>query len=325
MRYTDGVVRVAAVVLGVVGVVVPLRAQVAPGQRVAFEVASVRLVERPTPPRRTITDSRVDLVSYPIREIIRMAYNVEPYRLVVPDWVLDAQLWVEINATLPSGATAKQLPEMLRTLLAERFGMVAHFEPRPIDVCELTIAPDGLKMREVEAVDDRKTAYPVRKGGPDSPPYDSMGGSEGQTRLVMLANGGFRQITADTNYEWKYTERGTTRYDAPRVRMVQLIDMVSSSVGKPVIDKTGLTGLYQFQIELPRRPIDAAAIAQGLQRAGITTNRNGEPISVGAIDAEPASGSAFKAVEGLGLKLTERRAPFDVLVVDKLEKAQTPN
>jgi hypothetical protein len=45
-----------------------------------------------------------------------------------------------------------------------------------------------------------------------------------------------------------------------------------------MIDRTSLTGLYQFQIELPRRPIDPAAMVQALERAGITTNRNGEPV-----------------------------------------------
>ena len=299
-------------------------AQDVPGRR-GFEVASVRLVETRVPPRRTISERRIDLVSYPIREIILMAYQVEPYRLVVPDWMRDVHPWVEISATLPAGATQAQIPEMLRTLLADRFGLVAHFEPRPIDVCELTVTPGGLKMKQVEAADDRKAVYAVRKGGPDSPPYDTMAGPEGQTRMVMSPDGGLRLITAETNYERKTTERGTTIYDATRVKMIQLVDMLSASVGKPVIDKTGLTGLYQFQLELPRSPVNAAAMVEVLQRAGITTNRNGEPISVPAADSAPALGSAFKAVEALGLKLEERRAPFDILVVDHLDKAPTPN
>jgi uncharacterized protein (TIGR03435 family) len=35
--------------------------------------------------------------------------------------------------------------------------------------------------------------------------------------------------------------------------------------------------------------------------------------------------SVFKAVEGLGLKLQERRAPVDVIVVDKIERTPTEN
>lgn len=301
--------RVIAVLL-VLGA--PLWAQTTP--RAAFEVASVRLVERPTPSRQMITDSRVDLVSFPIREIILMAYGVERYRLVVPDWVLQAGIWVEIHATFPAGATSNQLPEMLRSLLTERFGMVAHTESRAIDAYELTVARGGMKLREVEAFDDRKTPYPTLKGGPDSP-YDTMGGPEGQTRGIMSPTGGFRVITADTNYERMPTRYGTTKYDATRVRMVQLIDMLSSSLGKPVVDRTGLIGLYQFQIELPDNP---ALATQAQQLAGVATTSTPQV-------SDPAAGSAFKAVEGLGLTLEARRVLFEVVVVDRLEKNPTSN
>jgi uncharacterized protein (TIGR03435 family) len=323
VRCTRVAISIVVVVLAVSGGSASLRGQAVPGQRVAFEVASVRVVDTGVPPRRTITDYRVDLVSYPIREIILMAYEVEPYRLVMPDWIRDTHPRVDVQATMPAGATRKEVPVMLCTLLAERFGFVAHFESRPIDVCELTVAPGGVKMTQVPAADDRKTAYETPQRGPDSPPYDTMVGTEGQARMVLSPSGGLRLITADTNYEQKGTEHGTTRYDATGVMMAQLVDWLSASVGKPVIDKTGLTGLYQFQIELPRAQLNVAANQAFLARAGIT-NRNGEPITA-AVDTTPASGSAFKAVQALGLKLDERRAPFEVLVVDKLEKAPTPN
>jgi uncharacterized protein (TIGR03435 family) len=135
-----------------------------------------------------------------------------------------------------------------------------------------------------------------------------------------------RIVTAETNYEMKSSNgRGTTTYDATRVRMADLAGMISASIGKPVIDKTGLTGLYRFQIELPNRPVNAAAMVEAMQRAGVTTNRSGEPITVRTPDDVPPGGSATRAVEALGLRLQDRRAPFDVLVVDKLEKIPTPN
>jgi uncharacterized protein (TIGR03435 family) len=143
--------------------------------------------------------------------------------------------------------------------------------------------------------------------------------------MIMGPGGALRLITADTNYERKDSGRGSTIYDATRVTMVQLVDMVSSSVGKPVIDRTGLTGFYQFQIELPQNPTIGATVARVLERSGITTDVNGNPIDVKALDAEPVAGSPYKAVEGLGLKLENRRVPFDIVIVDKLEKTPTPN
>ena len=40
------------------------------------------------------------------------------YRLSMPDWV--NELYVEIQATMPAGATVQQVPEMLQVLLEER-------------------------------------------------------------------------------------------------------------------------------------------------------------------------------------------------------------
>jgi uncharacterized protein (TIGR03435 family) len=78
-----------------------------------------------------------------------------------------------------------------------------------------------------------------------------------------------------------------------------------------------LTGTYQFRIELPQ----SFSNARAMRNAGITTNRNGEPI-----EPPPPSGvSVFEAVEGLGLRLESRRSPIDVLVIDRIQRVPTPN
>lgn len=318
MRSTHATIRAAAVVVGVVGAAALPQAQ-APSQRMAFEVASVRPSQVLTPARRTITDGRVDLVNYLIQKLVLWAYNIEDYRLVVPKGAFDGNPRVDVRATLPQGSTATQLPEMLRTLLAERFGMVAHFESRPIDVYELVLGPGGLKMREVEAVDDLKTPYPALKIGADSRPADQM---DGERRIIFEPDGSLRTITADMNFAMKRLDRDLWRYDAVRARTALLVEMLATSVGKPVIDRTGLKGLYQFQIELPLDPGLAARFRGVLENL---PNSTGASITVPPIDTTPVSGSPFKAVEALGLKLQARRVPFDVLVVDKLDTVPTPN
>ena len=65
-------------------------------------------------------------------------------RVSAPDWV--NAVMVEIQATMPAGATAQQVPEMLHTLLEERFGLVTRREARPMDAHELAVAPGGMKM-----------------------------------------------------------------------------------------------------------------------------------------------------------------------------------
>jgi uncharacterized protein (TIGR03435 family) len=61
-------------------------------------------------------------------------------------------------------------------------------------------------------------------------------------------------------------------------------------------------------------------MTQVLQRAGITTDVNGNTIEV-----LPSGVSIFKSVERLGMKLEPGRSPIDVLVVDRVERTPTGN
>jgi uncharacterized protein (TIGR03435 family) len=49
---------------------------------------------------------------------------------------------------------------MLRTLLAQRFGLVTHTEPRLVKAYELVVGNEGMKMREVEPVDELTKVFP---------------------------------------------------------------------------------------------------------------------------------------------------------------------
>jgi uncharacterized protein (TIGR03435 family) len=71
--------------------------------------------------------------------------------------------------------------------------------------------------------------------------------------------------------------------------------ILNSEVGRPVVDKTGLTGKYDFTLDYV--PVAKAA-----------TDDSGGP-------------SIFTALqEQLGLKLEPAKAPMDVLVIDAVER-----
>ena len=77
------------------------------------------------------------------------------------------------------------------------------------------------------------------------------------------------------------------------VKMAFLINFLSQSVGRPVIDKTGLTSVYDFALKW--------------------TPELGS--------ADPEAPNLFTAVqEQLGLKLESARGPVEVVVVDRIEK-----
>jgi uncharacterized protein (TIGR03435 family) len=82
--------------------------------------------------------------------------------------------------------------------------------------------------------------------------------------------------------------------------MLGLISILSSTVGGPVVDKTGLTGFYSYKLEF-------------------TDPRFQRPGSQPSVDAAP---DIFRAVqEQLGLKLEAKKGPVEVLVVDHAERA----
>ncbi len=93
--------------------------------------------------------------------------------------------------------------------------------------------------------------------------------------------------------------------------MGEFARLLALNVDRPVIDKTGLTGLYEFKVEL-----DVSQSALRVIRQAGVSERTPD------LD-EPTGVSTFAAVERLGLKLEERRAPFDILVVDRIERQPT--
>ena len=263
----------------------------------AFEVATVRLSMLPDARGggRTITDTRVDIRNASLFRILQDAYQVDEYRLAGPNWLKERRF--DIQATIPEGATRAQAPRMLQLLLAERFGLITHVEPRPVSVYELVVASDVSKMREVEPVDDLTRTFP--SGGGVAPVDTVEGDGDKRTRTIMTVTG-LKVVTTRALWDQRITDRGTWQVDATRMGMADLVMLLGGMVDRPVIDKTALPGVYQFKVELP-----------GL----LGTPRPKDPSGV----------SVFRAVESLGLKLESRRSPLGVVVVDKIERNPTPN
>ena len=280
-------------------------------QKLAFEVASIRLSEPGTRGSQRVTPTRVDLINIQLQAVLLMAFRLEPYRLSAPSWLNDVR--VDINATLPGGATRAQVPEMLRTLLAERFGLITHVEPRSMDAWDLVVDKSGIRMREVQPADDLAKEFP---SDPKLRPVEALLETvDGPVRMMPTNPPGLRTVTDRMLYERTYTARRTTEINAIRMTMAELARLLETNVDQPVIDATGLTGLYQFTIELPP---DARTLRM-MAAAGTTTTLQGTPLN------EPTGVSTFKAVEGLGLRLERRRAPIDVLVVDSIQRTPTSN
>jgi uncharacterized protein (TIGR03435 family) len=133
-----------------------------------FEVASVRPVSTPARPNGSVSGGpgtsdleRITYTGAPMVRLLRSAFGIlDPNsgELSGPPWI--GSEWYDITAKVPSGATQEQVNLMLRNLLAERFGLKAHYESHVVSGYELTVGKNGSKLKSA----GDPTAIPAAPG-----------------------------------------------------------------------------------------------------------------------------------------------------------------
>ena len=83
----------------------------------------------------------------PLHEIIREAYELEEWQVQGPEWIVLENY--ELAATMPESTPRATARLMLRTMLADRFVLQFHREPKEIPVYALVVAKGGLKLQEI--------------------------------------------------------------------------------------------------------------------------------------------------------------------------------
>ncbi len=138
----------------------------------AFEVASVKVA---VPIEELVSSgmavhfgmsvdgARVNIGNQTLPQLIEIAYRVKGYQFVPLDWFPGAEF--NVLATIPEGVARDQAPEMLQSLLAERFKLKVHHETRDRDVYALTVGKGGFKFKESSATQTSMAPSGVR--GPD--------------------------------------------------------------------------------------------------------------------------------------------------------------
>jgi uncharacterized protein (TIGR03435 family) len=119
----------------------------------AFEVASVK-PSAPASMERSMMDggpgtrdpTRFTGQYISLNSLIAMAYKVRPWELSTPGWLRTEMF--DIAVTIPEGATREQFELMMQNLLAERFKLKFHREPREMPIYELVVAKGGPKLKE---------------------------------------------------------------------------------------------------------------------------------------------------------------------------------
>jgi len=246
---------------------------VAFAQSSRFEVAAIKPSSPDAHGSSILTDKVGGLKAenVPLRAIITMAYGIRDFQLSGgPGWVgtdrydiIAKPERVESTAAPPDLASMTddqrkvrddQWKSRVRTLLAERFGLVVHAETKEEQIYVLTVAKGGPKLTVVTKPGDRQ----------------GISGNRGRSQ-------GFA---------------------APMSMMAMNL---SNNVGRPVIDKTGLTEKYDWVLEwTPDMPATGTDAPQPVDTPGPTI---------------------FTALqEQLGLKLESSKGPVDTYVIDKVDR-----
>jgi uncharacterized protein (TIGR03435 family) len=97
--------------------------------------------------------------------------------------------------------------------------------------------------------------------------------------------------------------------------MDQLCNMLSSQLGRPVVDMTGLKAEYDYTLDFSPEGLGGMP-GMGPGPLGGKEGPEGGP---------EGTVSIFTAVQDLGLKLESRKGPVDLIIVDSAEKTPTEN
>lgn len=268
-----------------------------------------------------------DIGLFSLRDLIRTAYEVKDYQILGADSLgslMDAQRF-NIRATIPPGATEKQVPEMLQTLLAERFKLAVRRETKEESVYALVVAKGGPKLKAAEP--EPKTSGDAAASASEAPKPGErvLGIGADQVRISGNMRDG-KGITVNGGPMGQMhvsMADGKIHMEASRMTMAGLADVVTNFVGKPVVDMTDLKGEYQVAFDLSMDDVMNVARTAGMPmspRAAIGNAGNGP-----AVASDPSGSAIFASMQQLGLKLESRKAPVSVIVVEHFEKTPTEN
>jgi uncharacterized protein (TIGR03435 family) len=196
-----------------------------------FEVASVKPAQRLIPQMmnggqlRSLRDNaRFEESSTSLLDLIAEAYNINWRWIAARDWM--SQEYYSVMATLPAGATKAQIQIMLRKLLAGRFKLAMHHQPKVLPVYLLVMDKAGAKLKA------STTTAEARKGCSSRPAQWACFGVTMESLCDAL------------------TALGMTTADMP-VPTGGSGDAEFSvrHIDRPVVDATGITGVYDIDLQ----------------------------------------------------------------------------
>ncbi|HWF11382.1 MAG TPA: TIGR03435 family protein [Bryobacteraceae bacterium] len=303
--------------VGRIAILACLVAATAVRQRPTFDAVSAKVVNLASHPvfgnrggPGTSDPGRVHLCCVGMFSLLMTAYDAELDRIIGPPWIMEnmGPNLYEVDATMPADTTKAQYQLMMQRFLEERFHLAIHRETRNFPGYELVIAEGGPKLKESTP----DTAAPETSGLPKK----SSGG------LFILPRG----PQMFTSLGW-----GVIVVQVQQKPIGDLVKalgrMINQSLGENpndyaspkarVLDRTGLTGTYDFTL---RFFCELCQFAATNGAAAFPA----PPLPADSPGGEPGIFTALR--KQLGLKLNKvKDVPLDMIVVDHAEKIPTAN
>ena len=280
------------------------------GAGLSFEVASIKPAAPPEMGKirigMSVDGGMLRYTNASLKDVIKNAYRVKDFQIEGPDWLGSERF--DIQAKFPTGATEKDVPEMLQSLLAERFKLALHRDTKDHAIYALVAGKDGAKLKR----SDVQTAA-VEPDEPKAP----GGGNEraGTSDVAKVAgpggvgprNGGAMMMMMDPS---------GMHLKAAATTLSGLAEAISHFTERPVVDMTGIQGQYDFDLVFSPETI------RGMRAmTGPMPHQGGEQS-----EAPPEQApNIVDAVQKYGLKLESRRGPLEILTIDHIEKTPTEN
>jgi uncharacterized protein (TIGR03435 family) len=250
----------------------------------SFDVASVKRCQDSESPSLADPDpGRLRLACVTTVNLIRLAYLVfptgEPNAPVSPTvfqepisggptWIDSDRYTVDAKSSTAVNVEMMKGP-MMQRLLEERFSLKTHWETKQKDLFELTVVKDGPNLQRAKeggcVPSDRNHPLPAPAPGEPAPVACGV--------LRLNSSGGF---------------------DIAGVTMADLCRQLSAYVDREIVNKTGITGVFDAHLDFNRSDI--------------------------APDGDGNASVIAAAVKKLGLQMRPAKGPAQVLVIDRVER-----
>jgi uncharacterized protein (TIGR03435 family) len=262
-----------------------------------FETASVRPVEKFVgrfPMRQMVggpgtgSPGRIEYREYSLKDLLFIAFRGSFFQLRTPAWVED--VFFDVQATVPAGATREDAALMLQGLLAERFKLKMRRETRDVRGYVMTVGKEGPKIAESAAVESAATPrVPGR---------------------VELDKDGFPVLPPTMNLLAVPSSDGVRRLTGARVTMAVFAGFLRREFQQPVTDETGLKGMYDFRVAYAPE---------------VATPGNTAPPEASGPEFTPAPTLVQALDRQLGLKMVSKPIPTEILIIEHIERRPTEN